>query len=279
MILGDQRRLQQMLVNLLSNAVKFTPKGGTVGLDVRADSGQEAIHFSVWDTGIGIAKEDMRRLFQPFVQLDSSLSRAYAGTGLGLSLVHRLAALHGGSIALESEVGSGSRFTISIPWIQASGKGYGDCPEGKREGAPALPSEQMLAVLLVESHEETIRATTACLQAWGHRVIVTRNGTEAIQQAKEERPDVIMINLELPGMPGLQVLRRLRSIQMKSRDPQTADVPMIATTTLAIPGNRERCIAYGATEYLRKPVAMKRLVPLIEAHISRAHSHALRGDR
>jgi len=115
-IQADERRLKQMLVNLLNNAAKFTPEGGTIGLEVEADLEKRTVDFIVWDTGIGIAEEDLDRLFQPFMQLDSSLSRKYEGTGLGLALVDSMVKLHGGSIAVESEVGKGSRFTITLPW-------------------------------------------------------------------------------------------------------------------------------------------------------------------
>jgi PAS domain S-box-containing protein len=113
---ADARRLKQMLVNLLSNAIKFTQPGGTVGLEVTSDAGHQVICFSVWDTGIGIAADDLARLFQPFVQLDSGLARHYPGTGLGLALVRRMAEMHGGSVAVESTPGAGSRFTITLPW-------------------------------------------------------------------------------------------------------------------------------------------------------------------
>jgi signal transduction histidine kinase len=111
---ADGRRLRQMLVNLLSNAVKFTPEGGAIGLEVVKDA-KPVVHLTVWDTGIGIAPEDIGRLFQPFVQLDSKLSRRYGGTGLGLTLVEWLVRLHGGHVTVESEVGQGSRFTVSLP--------------------------------------------------------------------------------------------------------------------------------------------------------------------
>ena len=116
---ADSRRLTQILINLLSNAVKFTPEGGTVGLEIMRPPGQQSLAFTVWDTGIGIAPPDVQRLFQPFVQLDSTLSRKYEGTGLGLALVYRLTRLHGGSIAVTSEVGKGSRFTVTLPWQEA----------------------------------------------------------------------------------------------------------------------------------------------------------------
>jgi signal transduction histidine kinase len=113
---ADERRLKQILVNLLSNAIKFTPEGGEIGLDVAGDEEHNVIHFSVWDTGIGIPQQDLRWLFRPFEQLDGSLSRPYAGTGLGLCLVSRLTRMHGGRVSVESELGQGSRFTVSLPW-------------------------------------------------------------------------------------------------------------------------------------------------------------------
>ncbi len=113
---ADERYLKQILLNLLDNAVKFTQPGGAIGLEVGSDEERQLVCFTVWDTGIGIAAKNMDQLFQPFVQLDGSLSRQYGGTGLGLSLAHRLARLHDGSITVESTLGQGSRFTVSLPW-------------------------------------------------------------------------------------------------------------------------------------------------------------------
>ncbi len=118
-IQADERRLKQILVNLLSNAVKFTPKGGSIKLEVNGDAKNGLVYFSVQDTGIGIAEEDIKYLFDPFVQLDGGLNRAQEGTGLGLSLVHRLTELHKGRISVESQIGKGSRFTISLPWQES----------------------------------------------------------------------------------------------------------------------------------------------------------------
>ena len=114
-IFADERRLVQILVNLLSNAVKFTDKGGRVGMEVTPADDGDVVRFTVWDTGIGISGPDIRKLFRPFVQLDSGLSRRYGGTGLGLLLAYRLTEKHGGSIDVESVPGKGSRFTVSLP--------------------------------------------------------------------------------------------------------------------------------------------------------------------
>jgi signal transduction histidine kinase len=115
-IQGDSLRLKQILINLLSNAVKFTPKNGTIGLEVQGDPAKQIAYFSVWDTGIGISNEDLPRLFEPFTQLDSKLSRRYKGTGLGLTLVKRMTEMHKGTVHVESSVGKGSRFTLTFPW-------------------------------------------------------------------------------------------------------------------------------------------------------------------
>jgi PAS domain S-box-containing protein len=268
---ADERRLKQILVNLLSNAIKFTPEGGKIGLEVVGDEAQQVVHFAVWDTGIGIAQEDMQWLFQPFVQLDSSLARQQGGTGLGLSLVSRLVELHGGGISVESEVGQGSRFTVSLPCPPAK-EGVEEEEKAKsreREQAPVStptphPSPSMDAplILLAEDNEDNINTFSDYLQLQGYRVIVARNGEEALERVKEEKPDVILMDVQMPGMDGLEATRRLRA------NSELANVPIIALTALAMPGDRERCLEAGANEYLSKPVSLKRLVEVIEAQLS-----------
>src|SRR5439155_12774188 len=122
--------------NLLGNAVKFTPEAGSVGLEVRADADRRTVAFTVWDTGIGIAPDDLRCLFKPFTQLDSKLSRQYSGTGLGLALVFRMTKMHGGSVSVESEPGRGSRFTVTLPWVEEALPG---AVEAAASEAPAVP--------------------------------------------------------------------------------------------------------------------------------------------
>ena len=137
-IQADGRRLKQILVNLLSNAVKFTPERGKIGLDVKGDPEMKRVLFTVWDTGVGVSPENVGRLFEPFVQLDSKLSREHTGTGLGLSLVRRLTELQGGKVSVESEVGKGSRFTVSIPWGEPSEKAGTGAEEGVDEVEPRV---------------------------------------------------------------------------------------------------------------------------------------------
>jgi PAS domain S-box-containing protein len=266
---ADGRRLKQILVNLLSNAVKFTSEGGRVGLEVCGDAARHSIDFTVWDTGIGIIPADQSRLFQPFVQLDSRLARQYNGTGLGLALVSRMAELHGGSVRVASEPGSGSRFTVSLPW-QVPGD-QSDVRE-----MPALPAlnEHLAAltppaILLAEDNETTILTLTEYLEAKSYRVLVARNGAEAVALARESRPALILMDIQMPVMDGLEAIRRIRD------DPTIAPVPIIALTALAMPGDRERCLAAGADEYLSKPISLKGLAARIAIYL---HQPSVVGD-
>lgn len=305
MVNGDERRLLQILVNLLSNAVKFTPDGGQVGLEVVGDTQREMMHLIVWDTGIGIAKEDMARLFQPFVQLDSKLSRQYEGTGLGLALVDRLAKMHGGSVALESEVGKGSRFMVSIPWkphdafglpfaiftpfngkLPASAKMHETNDHGSNghesheekikaryhnkdnAGHKAVAVAESPLILLVEDNEIGIEAMQDYLMAHDYRVVVARNGEEAVAQTSQCHPDLILMDIQMPDMDGLEATSRIRA------QGEFAHIPIIALTALAMPGDRERCIQAGANEYLSKPVSMKQLVTVIQSQLQGVKVHA-----
>jgi CheY-like chemotaxis protein len=262
MLRADPKRLKQVLVNLLSNAVKFTPDGGSVTLTVMADPAADVIRFRVEDTGVGIAAEDMKRLFRPFVQLDSSLSRRHTGTGLGLSLVHRLTALQGGGIEVQSEVGEGSTFIVSLPWPpeQRAFGGLGFQSPEVPLSSPAEPSRTPVTrrILLVEDSEANIEAISVYLEAKGHKVKVARNGVEALAIGPSMRPDIVLMDIQMPGMDGLEVTRRFR------REPVLEKVPILAVTALAMIGDRERCLEAGADEFLSKPLNLAKLVQTIE---------------
>ncbi len=261
---ADERRLKQILVNLLSNAVKFTPEGGQIGLEVRGDPDRETVHFTVWDTGIGIAREDMDRLFQPFMQLDSSLSRQYAGTGLGLSLVSRMTELHGGSVSVESEPGKGSRFTVSLPWPEAVTLTQPEADTATledRQEMVDLPERPV--ILLAEDNEKTIEFLTDYLQMQGFQLVVARNGKEALERVKEEKPHLVLMDVQMPEMDGLEAMRRLRA----DPDPAVNRLPVIAITALAMPGDRERCLEAGANDYMSKPLSLRGLVQVINRYL------------
>ena len=256
---ADERRLKQILVNLLSNAVKFTPPDGEVGLEVAGIGAESAVHFTVWDTGTGISEVDIQRLFQPFVQLDSSLARKHEGTGLGLALVYRLAELHGGSVRVESQVGQGSRFTVSIPWRSTAvlGRITEDlpAPTGISGASTGLPRPLLL---LAEDNEANINLIQTILEREGYQVIVARNGLEAVELTKEKRPALILMDIQMPELDGLEAIRRIRA------DADTAQIPIIALTALAMVGDKERCLEAGANIYLSKPINRPRLLELIE---------------
>ena len=267
-IWGDARRLKQVLVNLLSNAVKFTPDGGRVGLEVVGEVAEDAVLFSIWDTGIGIPAHASDLLFRPFVQLDSTLSRSHEGTGLGLALVARLTELHGGTVSVESPAaeGLGSRFTVRLPWRRCCvDEGAGDLSAPAGLSQPSGDCSQCVGrVLLVEDSEATIETFTPYLERLGYQTAVARNGHEAIAQARASRPDLIIMDIRLPGLDGLEAIRRLRA------DIDLAHVPVIAVTALASPADEKRCRAAGASGYLGKPVHLRELADVMASHLSRS---------
>ena len=264
MLTADERRLKQILVNLLSNAVKFTPDGGSVTLETKCDLESESLMFSVRDTGIGIATEDLKRLFSPFTQLDSKLSRQYSGTGLGLTLVMKLVELHGGSVAVESEIGKGSCFTVRIPC-----KGLENAIRGGDKGAVTIsestPAEMLASntplILVADDNEINLMTVSDYLRANQLRVIQARDGLEAVKMVRQHAPSLVLMDIQMPLMDGLEAIAHLRA------DDQYAKIPIIALTSRAMVGDRERCIAVGANEYLSKPVNMKQLVKTIHAHL------------
>jgi len=261
---ADSRRLKQILVNLLGNAVKFTPEHGEIGLNVERDEAQGVVRFCVWDTGIGIAKEHYEKLFMPFVQLDSRLARNYNGTGLGLALVYRMTELHGGSVQIDSQVNQGSRFTVSLPLQQ---KNIELSPVETAHLPHHLSSDIMTrqhnntTVLIAEDNEENIHTLVQYLQMKGYQICTARNGQEAIYQANVSHPTVIVMDIQMPKLDGLEAIRHIRA----THDIQ--HIPIIALTALAMPGDQERCLAAGANAYLSKPVQLHQLTQLIDSHV------------
>ncbi len=252
---ADPQRLKQILINLLTNAVKFTPERGRVGLQVSTNAASDRILFAVSDTGIGIPQEDLKKLFIPFTQLDSSLARQYAGTGLGLSLVQKLTKAHGGSVQVESEVGRGSRFTVVLPFNQDLDErtaGGGSAQLIKMDQGPAPDyNKKSAVVLLAEDNQVNSEMMRTYLASYGYIVLAAQNGEEVLQKLEETIPDVIVMDIQMPKMDGLETTQRLR------QDPRFAAIPVIALTALVMPGDRERCLEAGANEYLSKPVSLK----------------------
>ncbi len=260
-LLGDERRLKQSLVNLLGNAVKFTPQGGAIGLEVEGYAARNEVTFTVWDKGVGIADEDIQHLFKPFVQLDSGLAREYQGTGLGLALVSQMIRLHGGRVHVESILGQGSRFIITMPWMkdQQNTQVAGTGELSARRLRPVM--RQSGKILLVEDTNVVVTLMTEYLHFKGYKVLIARNGVEGVQLAKQEHPDLILMDVMMPVMDGLEATRQIRA------DASLRNIPIIALTALAMTGDRERCLVAGMNDYLSKPIKMQELADMIEKYL------------
>jgi PAS domain S-box-containing protein len=252
-VVADPVRLKQILTNLLTNAIKFTPVGGHIDFTVRADAATEQVTFAVSDSGIGIPAEAQSRLFQPFVQLDSGLNRAYGGTGLGLALVRRLAEMHGGGVGVESTPGKGSRFWVSLPWSPAQAE-----PAVTTVVEEAMPAPRLspAVILLAEDNPVSIELITTRLRETGCEVLVVTNGEEAVRVARQRRPDLILMDIQMPQLDGIEAIKRLRA----APEPAVAAVPIIALTALVMAGDRTRCLEAGANAYISKPFAMHALL-------------------
>jgi CheY-like chemotaxis protein len=233
-----------------------------LGLEVHGNEEANQIAITIWDNGIGIKQNDLARLFQPFVQLDSGLAREATGTGLGLALVAQMARLHGGSVSAISEAGKGSRFTILLPWEPALAMDTASRMRitGKFR-AIQFDETNKPTILLVEDTKEVVMMLKDYLELTGYKVFTAQDGTDGIVQARHVRPDLILMDVQMPGMDGFETTRKLRS------DPNFRHTPIIALTALAMPHDRERCLEAGMDEYMSKPVNLKALVKIIQSFL------------
>ncbi|HEX7184919.1 MAG TPA: ATP-binding protein [Thermoanaerobaculia bacterium] len=258
---GDRDRTRQVLLNLLSNAVKFTPRGEVrVELSARPlEEDRFEVHFAVADTGIGISGEDLDRLFTPFLQLDGSPSRRYGGAGLGLAISKRLAELMGGRIWVESAAGQGSTFHFTIVGEAAT------VPPRAAQFQPADdPAGRPLRILLAEDHPVNQLVIQALLERLGHQADLARNGLEVLEALERETYDVILMDVQMPELDGLETTRRIRSQVSASHQPY-----VIAMTAHAMAGDQERCLKAGMNTYLSKPLHLADLQSALAA-VSRA---------
>jgi PAS domain S-box-containing protein len=259
----DDRRMRQVLINLLSNAVKFTPEGGNVSLRVQPDPSHQCLGLSVVDTGIGIASNDLDKLFQPFVQIDSSLNRQYTGTGLGLALVHSIVELHGGRVTVTSEVGKGSCFTVELPWqapiIEDDSEHRFSPSEARIKTSQPTRIARSPLVLLAEDNSVNVEVLSDYLGSQGYHLIVAQNGREAVKMATQQEPQLILMDIQMPVMDGLEAIQLIRTHQ------RLATVPIIALTALAMPLDHDRCLAAGANQFITKPINLRQLSDVMQA--------------
>lgn len=252
-MMGDPLRLKQVLINLLGNAVKFTNQG-VIHLRVGPpESGR--VSFEVRDTGIGMSAETLQKLFNPFTQADASTTRLHGGSGLGLAICRRLTELMGGTIRVESQLGSGSSFYVEVPCC---------CSADELAGiieTPALPVSLPhpvgdLAILLVEDQEVNRTFVQRLLERQGYRIIPACDGLMALDLLNRGRYDLMLLDIQMPGMGGEEVLQRLRLQEQASGE----HLPTIALTAHALAGDREKLIAIGFDGYISKPVQMDHLL-------------------
>jgi len=268
-LVGDVGRLRQIVINLVGNAIKFTDRGA-IAVEVSvADSEPQAapdqiatgveLHMVVTDTGIGISDEKQRVVFEAFSQADNSITRQYGGTGLGLTISSRLVGLMGGQLSVESVVGRGSTFSFKTRFDHQS------TSSKNRARAPMAPRaagqiDRRLRVLLAEDNLVNRVVAVRLLEKRGHSVEVAGNGREALDATEQRIFDVVLMDLEMPVMSGLEATTAIRSREQRTG----RHLPIIAMTAHAMIGDRERCLAAGMDGYVSKPVRADELYAALE---------------
>jgi len=240
-ISADRDRICQILLNLLDNALKFTREGG-LRMEVAAPG--EHLEIRVSDTGMGIDPERLEQMFEPFVQADDTITRAHGGTGLGLAICRELAQLMGGELTAESSLGQGSTFVLTVP-LQV------EVAPPPAEAAPDAAPSGAMNVLIVEDNEVNQKVCARMLEQLGHRAVVCPNGEETLNMMKLEAFDLVLMDIQMPGIDGFEVTRRIREAG--------SPVRIVAVTAHAADGYREFCLGQGMDGFLTKPLRLENL--------------------
>jgi signal transduction histidine kinase/ActR/RegA family two-component response regulator len=256
-ICADPVRLQQILINLVGNAIKFTDEGSVrVSLNARIATPQGVpLLFAVHDTGIGVPEEKQELIFEAFSQADGSTTRRFGGTGLGLSICSRLVGMMGGKIQLRSNPGQGSSFSFEI--VAAVAEPLREAPAA--EPRTVVESPRTYRILLAEDNPVNQKLATRLIEKRGHSVVAVKNGREAVEQVEKEFFDVVLMDISMPEMDGLQATAILREKYKDKRH-----LPIIAMTAHALRGDREMCLNAGMDGYLTKPINSELLFTTIE---------------
>lgn len=262
-MLGDSHRLGQALTNLLANAIKFTASGG-VTLDVRRDDA-DRLRLDVRDSGIGIAPSRHAQIFEPFSQADGSITRLYGGTGLGLAITRRIAELMGGRVDVDSAPGEGSRFSLVVPLVAAA------LPPAPQCVAESPAPRTAASVLLAEDNEVNVYVFQAMLDGQPMRVDVAANGPAALAMSQERVYDIVFMDVQMPGMDGLTVTRRLRAFEAARGRART---PVVALTANAFEEDVRASREAGCDRHLRKPFSKRELLATIAELTAAPAGHA-----
>jgi CheY-like chemotaxis protein len=252
-LVGDRQRIQQVILNLLSNAIKFTERGEVVLSVAVGKSNPADVRFSVRDSGIGIQKEAQERIFQPFIQADSSTTRVYGGTGLGLSISAALVNLMGGELSVDSEPGKGSTFHFSVRLPIFPGLLPARESESYFAGA-----QRPLRVLLAEDNVVNQKLAVKLLGKMGHSVEVAADGKETLAALGQSEFDVILMDCQMPVMDGYAATRAIRALESGRR------IPIVAVTANALAEDQRKCMEAGMDFFLTKPIVTKKLYDLLE---------------
>lgn len=251
-VIGDALRLRQLLVHLVGNAIKFTNQGE---VEVRAFAGGPAqfgvpVTIEVRDTGIGIKPDQLAVIFEGFRQLENGLARTYPGLGLGLAVAQKLAELLNGSISVESRVGTGSTFSVRVPFRMAADS-----------NARADDPKVYARILVVDDNAVAQTIASHALRRHGYQVECVGNGLAAIEAVSSAKFDLILMDLQMPGLDGFHTAEMIRS------RPGYAEVPIVAVTANCSPDYRDRCLGQGMQDFLAKPVRTIDLVETVEKHL------------
>jgi signal transduction histidine kinase len=251
----DATRVSQIIGNLLHNASKFTPSGGQIRVELRAEAGKATVH--VTDTGAGIPAHQLDHVFDMFAQIERSSRPAAGGLGIGLALARRLAEMHGGTLAASSPgEGQGSTFTLSLP---AEAAAHLEAPATPAAGRPTPAPVRQLSVVVIEDNDDAADTLTLWLEEQGHRVRLARTGPDGVELVREVKPDVVLCDIGLPGMDGVEVCRRVKAFDL-SRPPL-----MVALTGWGMESDRRRTGEVGFEHHLVKPVMPDKLRAILQA--------------
>lgn len=257
----DITRVQQILINLLNNAIKFTQEG-SVSLTTRFEkvsTEKGILSFEILDTGIGIARHDIQRLFDPFEQVDSSSSRDFGGTGLGLAISQRLVSLMKGEINVESELGSGSRFTVTFPcqYTLQSSLPEESPPQASEQSAVVVSGSR---ILVAEDNEINALIINDMLKQMGHKVMVAENGKRALEAATKVRFDLILMDIQMPEMDGLEATKAIRAADIS--------IPIVGLSANVFEQDKQKALNAGMNDYLHKPIVLEHLTQSMNRWLS-----------
>jgi len=272
-LMGDPLRVRQIVANLLSNAIKFTDQGRVVvKLDVSPPVGDRVnVVVHVTDTGPGIPHDKLASIFEKFTQADGSITRKYGGTGLGLAITRRLVEMQGGDVRVDSQLGHGSVFCVTLSLEIAPASAANLTPSNRDAPVAASPAPSSARLLLVEDNLVNQKVVLAILRKKGYRIDVANDGREALEKLEASHYDLVLMDVQMPVLDGLEATRLIR------REARWDRLPIIAMTAHAMNGDRERCLQSGMTGYISKPVQPAHLIETVERQLASGNRPASPG--